>query len=85
MIGKEGRVSNLKTRFGLDIRKKLLTVREVRQWNWLPREVVEVPSLETFETRLDKALVYWVAFLPVTGNCELDDFKIPSNASLSMI
>ena len=44
-----------KSRFTLDIRKKYFTVRVVRHWNRLPSGVVDAPSLETFETRLDKA------------------------------
>jgi len=40
----------------LDIRKEFFTVRVVRHWHRLPREVVDAPSLETFTARLDRAL-----------------------------
>lgn len=43
-------------RFELDIRKKSFAVRMVRQWNRLPRNVVEALSLETRRARLDQAL-----------------------------
>jgi len=42
-------------RFKVDIRQKFFTM-VVKHWNGMPREVVEVPSLETFKVRLDGAL-----------------------------
>ena len=43
-------------RFRLGIRMKFFTMRVVKHWNMLPKEAVDVPSLETFKVRLDGAL-----------------------------
>ena len=38
------------------IRKKFSTVRVVKYWHGLPRDVVDAPSLETSKVRLDRIL-----------------------------
>ena len=43
-------------KFRLDIRKKSFTVKVMRHWNGLPREVVDALSPKTFEVSLDWAL-----------------------------
>ncbi|KFQ39198.1 hypothetical protein N332_03149, partial [Mesitornis unicolor] len=43
-------------RFRLGIRKHFLTVRAVKHWTRLPRELMESPSSEVFKKRVDVAL-----------------------------
>ncbi|GAB0184727.1 hypothetical protein GRJ2_000938000 [Grus japonensis] len=43
-------------KFHLNMRKNFFTLRVMEHWNRLPREVVESPSLEIFQTRLDAIL-----------------------------
>ena len=38
------------------MRKTFFTLRVMEPWPRLPREAVESPSLEIFQTRLDKVL-----------------------------
>jgi len=62
-------------RFKLDIREKFFTHRVVTHWNRLPKEAVDVPSLEAFKARLDVALgspVWWLATLHIAGRLKLD-------------
>jgi len=57
-------------RFRLDLRKKFFTMRVVKHWHRVPREVVEAPSLDTFQSGLDGALsnlVWWKMSLLTAG------------------
>ena len=57
-------------RFRLDIRREFFPQRVVTHWNRLPKEVVDAPSLEAFNARLDVALGSlgcWLATLHIAG------------------
>jgi len=56
-------------KFRLYTRKKFLTMRVVKHWNRLPREVGDAPSLETFQARLDGALsnLFWLKMSLLTA------------------
>ncbi|KGL80974.1 hypothetical protein N309_13775, partial [Tinamus guttatus] len=43
-------------KFNLHIRKSFFPVRVTEPWHRLPREAVESPSLEIFQTHLDATL-----------------------------
>jgi len=63
------------SRCRLGIRKKVFTLRVVRHWHTLAREVVDPPSLAVFKARLDGALsslVWWKVSLPMSWGLELD-------------
>ena len=52
-------------KFRLNTRKNFFPLRVTEHWHRLPREAVESPSLEIFQTRLDKVLcsLLWVTLL----------------------
>lgn len=55
--------------FRLENRKNKITIKVVRLWNRLLKEVVDSPSLEVFETRLEGALsnlVCWEVSQPMS-------------------
>ena len=64
----------------LDIRKKSLTVRVVRHWNRLPRDLLDAWSPETFKARLDQALgnlIYLQMSLFTAGELDYMTFRGP--------
>ena len=71
-------------RFRLDFRRRFFTQRVVMHWNRLPKEVVDVPSLEAFKARLEVALgslLWWLAILHIAGGLKLDDHCGPFQPS----
>jgi len=45
VIGQRARALNGKGGFRLELKKKIFTMRVVRHWNRLPREVIDAPLL----------------------------------------
>lgn len=45
-----------KERFRVDTRQKFLTLKILRQWNWLPRVAVNTLQLQMLKARLDRTL-----------------------------
>ena len=75
-------------RFRLDLGEKFFTGRLVRHWDGWRSEVVDVPSLEASQARLDGAvsnLVYCEASLPTAGGWNSMVLKVPSNPNHSVI
>jgi len=79
-IGQGVMVLNKEGRFRLDTRKKCFTLRVVKPWHSLPREVGDAPSLEMLKARLDGALssLVWLKMSLLTaGGLDEMVFKNP--------
>ena len=91
LCGDRTRGNGLKVKEGrlrLDVRKKSVTVWVVRHWHRLPRDVVDAPSMETFNARLDQALgnlmELWYP-CALQGSWTGWPSDIPSNSKASII
>ena len=56
MRGYRDNERKLKREVQIGYKDKLFTMRSVKQWNRLPRAVVQSPHLEDFKTQLDEVL-----------------------------
>ena len=69
------------------MRKKSFTLRMVRHWNRLPRDVMDVLSLETPKAKINGALSNVVELWcpsSLLGSCTRWPLKVPSNCKDSM-
>lgn len=64
--------------FRLGTRKKLFTMRVVRCWNSLNREILDAPPLEMFKAGLDGALGHLVGGIPAHGGDVGTQHDLPS-------
>jgi len=71
-------------RFRPDTRKKFLTMRVVKHWDRLPGEVADAPPLETFKTKLDRALSN-LCPCSMQGGWARCTLKVPSSSCYSII
>lgn len=75
---------NLKP-FHLEIRKKFFIVRTINQWNSLPRDIVECPSLIVFRMWFNVVLDNLIDAPFPTKDWTRWAFKFPSHLGCSMI
>ena len=74
----------------MDVRGRFFTMRAVRYWNRLPREVVDAPSLEVFKARLNGAAWSYIkcgGWWPCLwqGGWRFMILEVPSNLGHSVI
>lgn len=73
-------------RFRLSLRKKVLIRKVMKHWQRFLREMVEAPSLETFQARLDEALSNQkqlkMSLTISGGEVGQTTLKIPSNSNI---
>ena len=72
-------------KFHTNMQKNFFTVRMTEHCNSLPREVVQPPSMEVFQTQLDADLCNLLKSTHFSRGLDLMILKVFSNLSNSMI